>query len=69
MKKHIGVSGGNSMIRFIGGLWRVMDGGVIKSFTTYADAAAYVAHEASEPAWEDCGPLFTSDDIHQHLYK
>jgi hypothetical protein len=58
------------MIRFIGGLWRVMEGGVIKSFATYAGAVAYLSHEASsEPAWEECGSLYTTDDVHEHLYK
>ncbi|MDR2629669.1 MAG: hypothetical protein LBC60_01955 [Spirochaetaceae bacterium] len=58
------------MIRFIGGLWRVMTGGTVKSFATYASAVAYLSNQRDyEPAWEDSGPLYTTDDIHQQMYK
>jgi hypothetical protein len=43
-------------IRFIGGMWRRIDGQNIRSFTTYQGA---VDNKAS---WEDV-PLTTSDDI------
>jgi hypothetical protein len=58
------------MIRFIGGLWRILNGNTIKSFSTYAGAVAYLNNAQSrEPAWEDLGTLYTTDDIQQHLYK
>ncbi|MDR3145145.1 MAG: hypothetical protein LBU21_02615 [Treponema sp.] len=58
------------MIRFIGGLWRIVNEKSIKSFTTYASALAYLSNDRSrEPAWEDLGTLYTSDDIQQQLYK
>jgi hypothetical protein len=58
------------MIRFIGGLWRILDAKGIKSFTTYADAVAYLAGSRSaEPAWEDLGSLYPSDDIQQQINK
>jgi hypothetical protein len=58
------------MIRFIGGLWRILNGNTIKSFSTYASALAYLSNQQSrEPAWEDLGPLYTSDDIQGQLYK
>jgi len=43
-------------IRFIGGMWRRIDGNNIKSFTTYQGA---VDNKAS---WEDVS-LTTSDDV------
>lgn len=59
-----------TMIRFIGGLWRIMNGNTIKSFSTYAGALAYLLnHQTREPAWEDLGSLYTTDDIQQQLYK
>jgi hypothetical protein len=58
------------MIRFIGGLWRIVNESSIKSFATYAGALAYLSGDQSrEPAWEDLGNLYTSDDIQQQLYK
>jgi hypothetical protein len=58
------------MIRFIGGLWRILNGKAIKSFSTYAGALAYLSSQQSrEPAWEDLGSLYTTDDVHQHLSK
>jgi hypothetical protein len=58
------------MIRFIGGLWRIVNEKSIKSFTTYAGALAYLSNgQSSEPAWEEMGMLYTSDDIQQQLYK
>ena len=44
-------------IRFIGGLWRRIDGNNIRSFTTYQEA---VNNKAS---WEDHAPQTTTDDI------
>jgi hypothetical protein len=58
------------MIRFIGGLWRIVNEKSIKSFTTYASALAYLSNQQShDPAWEDLGTLYTTDDIQQQLYK
>jgi hypothetical protein len=48
-------------IRFIGGLWRRIDGNVIKSFTTYQDAVD------NKTSWEDLAPQTTSDDIAQQM--
>jgi hypothetical protein len=58
------------MIRFIGGLWRILSEKSIKSFTTYASALAYLNNQQSRnPAWEDLGPYYPSDDIHQQIHK
>jgi hypothetical protein len=58
------------MIRFIGGLWRIVNEKSIKSFATYASALAYLSNaQTREPAWEDLGTLYTTDDIQQQLYK
>jgi hypothetical protein len=62
--------GGYIMIRFIGGLWRILDAKGIKSFTTYAGALAYLDNpRSSEPAWEDLGVYYTTDDIQQQIHK
>jgi hypothetical protein len=58
------------MIRFIGGLWRIVSERSVKSFTTYASALAYLSNGRShDPAWEDLGDLYTTDDIQQQMYK
>jgi hypothetical protein len=58
------------MIRFIGGLWRILNGNTIKSFSTYSSALAYLNNaQTREPAWEDLGTLYTTDDIQQQIYK
>jgi hypothetical protein len=58
------------MIRFIGGLWRILDAKGIKSFTTYADALAYLSGSRSaDPAWEELGAMHPSDDIQQQIHK
>jgi hypothetical protein len=44
-------------IRFIGGLWRRIDGNSIKSFTTFQEAVD------NKGSWEDQSPITTSDDI------
>ena len=44
-------------IRFIGGLWRRIDGKNIKSFSTYQEAVD------NKTCWEDQSPQTTSDDI------
>jgi len=44
-------------IRFIGGLWRRMDGNNIKSFSTYQEAVD------NKTCWEDLCPQSTTDDI------
>jgi len=47
-------------IRFIGGMWRRLDGNNIRSFTTYQGA---VDNKAS---WEDVS-LTTTDDVVQQM--
>jgi len=44
-------------IRFIGGLWRRLDGNNIRSFATYQDAVN------NKTSWEDLAPQSTTDDI------
>ena len=44
-------------IRFIGGLWRRIDGKNIKSFSTYQEAVE------NKTCWEDQSPQAPSDDI------
>jgi hypothetical protein len=44
-------------IRFIGGLWRRLDGNNVRSFPTYQDAVD------NKTCWEDLSPQSTSDDI------
>jgi hypothetical protein len=48
-------------IRFIGGLWRRIDGNNIRSFTTYEGAVE------NKTCWEDLAPQTTSDDIADQL--
>ena len=50
-------------IRFVGGLWRRIDGSTIRSFCTYQDAVE------NKTAWEDLQPQATSDDINQQMKK
>ena len=50
-------------IRFIGGLWRRIDGSSIRSFSTYEEALD------NKTAWEDLGQQVPSDDIQQQLRK
>ena len=50
-------------IRFIGGLWRRIDGSSIRSFVNYQDAVE------NKTSWEDLQPEVTSDDILQQLKK
>ena len=45
------------VIRFIGGLWRRIEGKSIKSFTTYQEAVE------NKTCWEDQSPQVPSDDI------
>ena len=47
-------------IRFIGGMWRRIDGNNIKSFTTYQGAVD------NSTSWEDVS-LTTSDDVVQQM--
>lgn len=44
-------------IRFIGGLWRRIDGSSVKSFITYQEAVD------NKTSWEDLEPQATSDDV------
>ena len=50
-------------VKFIGGMWRRIEGSVIRSFSTYKDAVD------NKYAWEDQKPLATTDDILQQLKK
>jgi len=47
-------------IRFIGGMWRRIDGQNIRSFTTYQGAVD------NKISWEDV-PLTSSDDIAEQI--
>ena len=44
-------------IKFIGGLWRRVDGSTVRSFITYQDAVE------NKKSWEDLQPQTTADDI------
>ena len=48
-------------IRFVGGMWRRIDGASIRSFTSYQEAVDNVK------AWEDLEPQSTRDDIIDQL--
>jgi hypothetical protein len=50
-------------IRFIGGMWRRIDGKTIRSFTTYQEAVD------NKKSWEDLSPQTTSDDIVEQMEK
>ena len=50
-------------IKFVGGLWRRIDGSNVRSFSTYQEAVD------NKSAWEDLGQLMPSDDILQQLKK
>ena len=44
-------------IRFVGGLWRRIDGSNVRSFSTYQEAVM------NKTAWEDLGSQVPTDDI------
>ena len=48
-------------IRFIGGLWRRIDGTSVRSFITFQEAVE------NKTSWEDLEPQTTSDDILQQM--
>ena len=50
-------------IKFVGGLWRRIDGSNVRSFATYQEALD------NKNAWEDLAPKNTTDDIMQQLQK
>jgi hypothetical protein len=50
-------------IRFIGGMWRRIDGSNIRSFPTYQDAVD------NKTSWEDLSPQTTADDIAEQMKK
>ena len=50
-------------IRFIGGLWRRIEGNTVRSFSTFQDAVD------NKNAWEDLGSQVPSDDILQQMDK
>ena len=50
-------------IKFVGGLWRRINGTEIRSFTTYQEAVD------NKKAWEDLGNLTPTDDVHQQIKK
>lgn len=49
------------IIRFIGGMWRRIDGKSIKSFSTYQEAVE------NKTCWEDMSPQVPTDDIADQL--
>jgi len=51
------------IIRFIGGMWRRIDGEKIKSFSTYQDAVD------NKISWEDQSPQTTTDDIIEQMQE
>ena len=50
-------------IKFIGGLWRRIEGSTIRSFSTYEDALD------NRNAYEDLGNMAPTDDILQQIQK
>jgi len=50
-------------VKFIGGLWRRIDGSSVRSFSTYQEAVD------NKNAWEDLGLQAPTDDIIQQLQK
>jgi len=50
-------------VKFIGGLWRRIDGSGVRSFPTYQEAVE------NKTAWEDLQPQNTTDDVHQQMKK
>jgi len=50
-------------IRFIGGMWRRIDGNNVKSFTSYQEAVD------NKTSWEDLSPQTQADDILQQMNK
>ena len=48
-------------IKFIGGLWRRIDGATVRSFSTYQEAVE------NKTAWEDLEPQSTRDDIKEQM--
>ena len=48
-------------IKFVGGMWRRIDGNSIRSFSTYQEALD------NKTAWEDLAPQAPTDDILQQL--
>ena len=50
-------------IKFIGGLWRRIDGSTVKSFSTYQEAVD------NKGCWEDQAPVAPTDDIADQMKK
>jgi hypothetical protein len=50
-------------IKFIGGLWRRIEGSSVRSFSSYQEA---VDNKAST-AWEDNHPQNTTDDVQDQM--
>jgi len=50
-------------IKFVGGLWRRIDGSSVRSFCSYQEAVE------NKTAWEDLGQQAPTDDIQQQLQK
>ena len=48
-------------IRYIGGMWRRIEGTTIRSFSSYQDAVD------NKTSWEDLEPQSTSDDVQQQM--
>ena len=51
-------------VKFVGGMWRRIDGSYVRSFSTYQEAV-----DNKPTAWEDLQPKNTTDDIIQQLKK
>ena len=50
-------------IKFIGGLWRRIDGSNVKSYITYQEAVD------NKTCWEDLSPQAPTDDIAEQMKK
>ena len=50
-------------IKFIGGLWRRIDGNNVKSYITYQEAVD------NKTCWEDLAPKAPTDDIANQMKK
>jgi hypothetical protein len=58
---YVNIKESNMIIRFIGGLWRRIDGKSIRSFSTYQEAVE------NKTCWEDLAPQAPTEDIADQL--
>ena len=61
--RNLSIKGRIMEIKFIGGLWRRIEGSSVRSFITYQEAVD------NKTAWEDLQPITTSDDILGQMKK